>query len=423
MRLSAMCVRTILAAAALAFPLSAQDTSRRGADVFRRHAERVVKVQVVETGSAAKASIGSGFFVSENGHVVTNYHVISDLILAPERYRADVIDVSGTSHRVTVLGVDVVHDLAVLDVSHRPRSHFSLEPVRVAQGDRLYALGHPEDLGLSIVEGTNNGLLQHTLYPRLHFTGSLNKGMSGGPTISEDGAVVGVNVSTAGDQLSFLVPTERAAALLQRVQMPGTDPPARTLADVGRQLRAYQDVYMRDMFTGSTKTVILGPFRLVTQPAPFFRCWADAKRRPQRPYEQVDHRCSTDDYVFIAGDQSSGVVSLHHELISTRTLNPFRFYSLYTTTFGRDNTPSGEEEHVTSWKCETRNVRNAGARMRTAICVRRYHRLGELYDAVLKVAVLGRRDVGLVSTLTMTGVTFANVEAVSRRYLERITWR
>jgi serine protease Do len=331
------------------------------------------------------------------------------------------------------LGVDVVHDLAIVGTALRPPAHFGFGG-GVAQGTRLYALGHPRDLGLSIVEGTYNGPLPHTLYPRLHFTGSLNPGMSGGPTLAEDGRVIGVNVSTAGEQLSFLVPADRAAALLQRVLAPGGAPPGRTLADVGRQLRDYQDAYLRDMFAGPTQTVPLGPYRLVTQPAPYFRCWADATRRPELPYEQVQHRCSTDDGVFIFGDQATGVIELKHELLSTRTLNAARFYALYTQVFSRDETPSGEEEHVTSWRCATRNVRHAAVarsaaarsgemRMRAVLCLRRYRKLGALYDGVLKVAVLGRRNVGVVSTLTLTGVTFENVDRLTRRYLEQVAWR
>ena len=413
-----------LAAATLwAGDLLAQQRGLATPEVFSRYADRVVKIQVVETGSAAKATIGSGFFVSGAGHLVTNYHVISSLIHDPDRYRAELIDVTGEVKAVSVMGVDVVHDLAILGSDVRPRAHFSLGGVSVAQGNRLYSLGHPEDLGLSIVEGTYNGHLAHTRHPRIHFTGSLNPGMSGGPTIDEDGRVVGINVATAGNQLSFLVPVERAVALLDQVTAPGGRPPARTLEDVGRQLRDHQDAYLRDMFAGKTKMVELGPYRLITEPAPFFRCWADATRRQELPYEEVRHHCSTDDQLFIAGDQSTGVIDLEHDMISTKRLNAAQFFSLYTSVFANDNTPGGEEEHVTSWRCGTRNVRNASLPMRAVLCLRRYRKLGELYDGVLKVAVLGRNDSGLVSTLTMSGVTFDNVDRLARRYLERITWR
>jgi hypothetical protein len=403
--------------------LVGQPSAIATSDVFRRFADRVVKIQVVETGSAAKATTGSGFYVSADGYVVTNYHVISQLVHSPERYRAELVDLGGTTHPVTVLGVDVVHDLAVLDADAAPPAYFTLGRPSLEQGHRLYSFGHPKDLGLSVVEGTYNGHLSHTLYPKIHFTGSLNPGMSGGPTMTGDGRVMGINVSTAGNQLSFLVPVERAVALLDQVLAPGELAPARTLEDVGHQLRDYQDLYLSEMFAGDTKTVELGPYRIVTEPAPFFRCWADATRREELTYETVHHRCSTDDYLFVAGDQSSGLIELEHQLISTRTLNPSRFFALYTGIFGMDNTPSGEEEHVTSWSCGTRNVRNDRTPMRAVLCLRRYRKLGELYDAVLKVAVLGRRDSGLVSTLTMSGVSFDNVDRVSRRYLERISWQ
>ncbi|HKW10260.1 MAG TPA: serine protease [Gemmatimonadaceae bacterium] len=397
--------------------------SGRTSEVFRHFADRVVKIQVVETGSAAKATLGSGFFVDGTGRVVTNYHVVSKLINSPDRYRAEMIDVSGASHPVKVLGVNVVDDLAVLSTDARDHTHFTLAHDSIAQGARVYSLGHPEDLGLSIVEGTYNGYLPHARQPRLHFTGSLNHGMSGGPTLTEDGRVIGINVATEGEELSFLVPVERAVELLEHVLSPGKTPAATTLTQVGEQLREYQDAYLHDMFTANVKTIALGPFRVLTEPAPFFRCWADANRRKDLPYEVVTHRCSTDDYVFIAGDQSSGVVTMEHQLISTKTLNSLRFFSVYTSYFKSDNTPGGEEEHVTSWRCATRNVRNADTPMRSVLCLRRYRKLGELYDAVLKVAVLGRGNVGLVSTLTMSGVTFDNVEKLSQRYLEHVTWR
>ncbi|HEX2188663.1 MAG TPA: serine protease [Longimicrobiaceae bacterium] len=407
-----------------AAPAAAQQGPTSTEAVFDRYAGHVVKLQVVEGGSAARATTGSGFFVTAAGHLVTNYHVVSQVVHDPGRYRAELVDAGGRARPVAVLAVDVVHDLAVLRADVRPRGHFALRAGSAVQGGRLYSLGHPSDLGLSIVEGTYNGRLRHTLYPKIHFTGSINPGMSGGPTIAADGTVVGVNVSTAGNQLSFLVPAERAAALVARATAPGYRPPASPLAEVGSQVRANQDVYLREMFAGKTKTVALGPYRVPTEPAPFFRCWGDARRGGELPYETVDHACSTDDYLFVAGGQESGVVAVSHQLISTRALNPSRFYALYTSVFAADNTPPGEEEHVTSWRCATRNLRNAASTpVRAVLCVRRYRKLGELYDAVLKVAVLGRRDTGLVSTLTLAGVSHENVGRVTGRYLENITWR
>ena len=183
--------------------LRAQSFGASTQDIFKQFSEHVVKIEVVETGSAAKASVGTGFYASAAGHIVTNYHVVSKIIHTPDRYRIEVTDLSGQPSQGAVLGVDVVYDLAVLRTARRPNGYLTLQTKPVDQGTRLYSLGHPRDLGLTIVEGTYNGLLRHTLYPKVHFTGSLNPGMSGGPALTQDGRVVGVNVATEGEQISY----------------------------------------------------------------------------------------------------------------------------------------------------------------------------------------------------------------------------
>ncbi|MGZ8532567.1 MAG: S1 family peptidase [Candidatus Binatia bacterium] len=393
-------------------------------EIFKQFSEHVVKIEVVETSSAAKASTGTGFFADNSGRVVTNYHVISKLVHSPERYRIDVIDVAGGTTVGTVLGVDVVYDLAILRTNRQPKGHLVFESKPVAQGTRLYSLGHPRDLGLSIVEGTHNGLLKHTLYPKVHFTGSLNPGMSGGPTLTQDGKVVGINVATEGNQISFLVPAERALALLDKTAKGEMPPPASFLADVGRQIHDNQTRYLAGMFDAKTPRVALAPYDLPTKPTEFFRCWADAFRRKELPYVSVTHDCSTDDYIFVSSEQSSGIVRFYHQLLSTSELNPARFFTLYSAQLQGGNAAMfGNEEEVTSFRCQTRNVATANGKLKGVLCARQYIKLPALYDAVFRVATLGSRNTGLVSTLSLSGVSFDNVQALSRRYMESIKWQ
>jgi hypothetical protein len=293
----------------------------------------------------------------------------------------------------------------------------------LAQGRRLFALGHPRDLGLAIVEGTYNGRLQHTLYERIHFTGSLNPGMSGGPAITGAGVVVGVNVATAGNQVSFLVPVERAAALVARATAPGYERPAELLPEVGRQIRAYQDAYVQSLFADSVPTVALGAYRVPTQPAAFFRCWADADRDEDAAFEAVEHLCSTDDFIYITRDHSSGLVEFDHRLITSDKLNRYQFAALYTAQYRSEDVKLvGGEDEVTGFRCRTADVANAELTFKTAFCVRRYRKFAGLYDAVLRAAALGRSGTGLVTTLTLSGVSFENALLLTRRYLGSITW-
>src|SRR4030095_6622954 len=166
-------------------------------------------------------------------------------------------------------------------------------------------------------EGTYNGLLPHTLYPKVHFTGSLNPGMSGGPTLTHAGTVIGVNVATEGEQISFLVPAERVLALLEKTVRFESRPVNGFLAEAGRQIYVNQERYLSGVVSATTPSIDLGPYTLPTKPADFFRCWADAVRRKELPYVAVTHDCSTDDYVFVSSEQSSGIVRFYHQLLST----------------------------------------------------------------------------------------------------------
>jgi S1-C subfamily serine protease len=394
-------------------------------EIFQRFSEHVVKIEIVEKDSAAKAAIGTGFYATAAGHIVTNYHVISKHIHTPDRYRIEVIDGSAQATAAVVLAVDVVYDLAVLRTDRRPKGYLTLESKTVAQGTRLYSLGHPRDLGLTIVEGTYNGLLQHTLYPKVHFTGSLNPGMSGGPTLTQAGGVVGVNVATGGEQISFLVPAERALALLKRTAETDGPPAANGfLAEVGRQIHANQERYLAGMFGKTTPTVALGPYSLPTKPAEFFRCWADALRRKELPYTAVTHDCATDDFIFVSSEHSSGIVRFTHQMLATEELNPAQFFTLYSGQFQSGNAALfGNEEEVTPFRCQTRNVRIATGKIRAVLCARQYVKLPGLYDAGLRAAALGARNVGLVTTLSLSGASFDNVQLLTRRYMENIKWR
>jgi serine protease Do len=407
-----------------ALPIRAQAQAVKATpDIFKQFSEHVVKIEVVETGSAAKAAIGTGFFASARGQIVTNYHVISKVIHSPDRYRIEVADVSGRTSQATILGVDVVYDLAVLRTDRHPKGFLTFETKPIEQGTRLYSLGHPRDLGLTIVEGTYNGLLRHTLYPKVHFTGSLNPGMSGGPTLTHAGTVIGVNVATEGEQISFLVPAERALALLETVKVENR-PASSFLAEVGQQIHANQARYLSGMFSSTTPSIVFGPYSLPNKPADFFRCWADAVRRKELPYVAVTHDCSTDDYIFVSSEQSSGIVRFYHQLLSTAQLNPPQFFTLYSAQFQAGNSAVfGNEEEVTPFRCRTRNVQTQTGKLKAVLCVRQYVKLPGLYDAAFRAATLGARNVGLVSTLSLSGVSFENIEVLSRRYMESIRWR
>jgi hypothetical protein len=110
--------------------------------------------------------------------------------------------------------------------------------------------------------------------------------------------------------------------------------------------------------------------------------------------------------------------------LSTRELNPARFFTLYTAQVQGGNVVMfGNEEEVTPFRCQTRNVGTQTGKLKGVLCVRQYIKLPGLYDAVFKAATLGSRNVGLVTTLALSGASFENIQLLTRRYMENIKWR
>jgi len=403
-------------------PANGQETVPETQAIFGRYSDRVLKVQVVEKDSGAKAVIGSGFFVSSGGLLITNYHVVSKHVLQPDRYRAELLDAAGAPAALEVLGVDVINDLAVVKAEMKDVQYLEISSSELKQGTRLYSLGFPLDIGLSIVEGTYNGLLKHALYKKIHFTAPINPGMSGGPAITAKGDVIGVNVSSAGEEVSFLVPAMAVKKLLSDT-LGSKKTGRKDFTEVVRQqLLAHQDVYFTDDLMKSDKHLNLGGYRLPSQLTPFFNCWGDAKHTEKLPYHTVNHYCSTDDYIYISGNQHSGIIRFSHQLVSTDELNRFRFYSLYSDFFKGTSPMYGNEEEVTRFKCTSDNIKQGQVSMKTAFCIRGYRKFKGLYDVVFKAATLGSPNSGVLTTLELSGVSFEKALSLTKGYIEGITW-
>jgi S1-C subfamily serine protease len=415
---------TVLLSTCPTVHLSAQDApTGETAVVFQRYSARVPKIQVLESSTGAKAVTGSGFYVDRLGHLVTNYHVVSKLVAHPDRYRAELLDSAGTARPVTVLRIDVIHDLAILATVPANDTPLPIADDLPPQGRRLFSLGHPLELGITIVEGTYNGLMAHALTPRIHLTGALNPGMSGGPTIDASGRVIGVNVATAGNEVSFLVPASAVRGIIAAASATHWRAEPGLLADVGAQLRRYSDAYLSTMFTGDVPHTTLAGVELPTRAAGFFNCWADADREPGQPWESVEHLCTSDDLVFLSEDLWAGVLEFGHTLLTSDELSPVRFYSMYQSRFEDDvEVLGGGDEDLTAYRCRTRNVESGGASWRTVYCLRAYKRLPGLYDAIFKAAQLGRGNVGVMTRLTLSGVTAQAAQETVRRYFARIRW-
>jgi serine protease Do len=160
---------------------------------------------------------GSGFFISPDGYVVTNNHVVED---------AEDITVTmedGAKYPATLVGTDPRTDVALIKVKAEgktfPYVEFSQKDPRV--GDWVLAIGNPFGLGGTVTAGiisAHNRDIGSGPYDYLQIDAAVNRGNSGGPSFDLDGKVVGVNTaifSPSGGSvgIAFAVP----AALVQEV--------------------------------------------------------------------------------------------------------------------------------------------------------------------------------------------------------------
>lgn len=90
-------------------PVSAQ--GRRIVDATRA---QLLQVRTLLKEQDSQASVGSGFVVDASGLAITNYHVVSQFALRPDRYRLAFTMAQGRTGSAELLAIDVIHDLALL---------------------------------------------------------------------------------------------------------------------------------------------------------------------------------------------------------------------------------------------------------------------------------------------------------------------
>jgi serine protease Do len=218
-----------------ATPLSAVDVAAPGAprsfaDIVEKVGPAVVSIDSERRPTGARANhpavqgTGSGFFISADGYIVTNNHVVADSDSLTVR-TAD-----GRSLPARLVGRDPATDLAVLRVEGRNFPFVSFEDAAKPRvGDWIIAVGNPFNLGGSATAGIVSGLERRDVgessyVDYMQIDAPINMGNSGGPTFDVHGRVVGVNTM-------ILSPSGGSVGL-------GFDIPAEVAADVASQLIA-----------------------------------------------------------------------------------------------------------------------------------------------------------------------------------------
>jgi S1-C subfamily serine protease len=420
-------ISTILGGPAQAAP----DVSSAAQDIYATAPPRLLQIRTLVADAGRQASIGSGFLVSSDGLAVTNYHVVSQFVLEPKTYRLEYAAADGTHGDIHVLGVDLANDLAVVRLDKHDVPFFTFDAAalagNLAKGERLYSMGNPLDLGFSISEGTYNGQVEHSYSEQIHFTGALNPGMSGGPTVTAQGSVVGINVATrrGGQLVSFLVPARFAAALVERVR--GHDAPADLRAEVGRQLTASRTELYKALSEMDFRSDTIGPYRAPASSAPWFNCWSNTNAGAiPKPRASIDSTsCSSETGLFVASDLHTGEIQISHSYVRTIDLNQFQLAAVLTQQSQPRLVNGGPfRKWYTPERCHEDFVKaGAGAEhppLRVIWCSQGYRPFEGLYDVVLTAVTQDRGSEALVSRLSLQAVGYAAAVSIGKRFLQAV---
>ena len=189
------------------------------ARIYNRVSPSVVSINVTSM-QAGRLGVsgGSGFVISDEGHIVTNYHVVE----GATRDGIEVNFLDGTIVRGSIVGEDPDSDLAVLQVS-LPQEQ--LRPLTLADSDSLVigqsalAIGSPFGQRWTLTAGiisaldrTIQGMTNFTIGSVIQTDAAINQGNSGGPLFDLKGEVIGVNAQIVSQRgvnsgVGFAIPS------------------------------------------------------------------------------------------------------------------------------------------------------------------------------------------------------------------------
>ena len=211
-------------------------TAMSDAEVYAAGVNSVVSINTTGTSGTnffgqpvQTASAGSGFVLTKDGYIVTNYHVVKD---------ADTVKVTmynGDEYEAKYVGGDEDYDIAVIKVEATELQPVTLgDSEKLNVGDHVLAVGNPlGELTFSMsggmVSSVNRAInVSGTPFNMIQTDASINPGNSGGPMFNQYGEVVGIvsaKYSSTGNEavegLGFAIPINDVIAMIQDIMTNG----------------------------------------------------------------------------------------------------------------------------------------------------------------------------------------------------------
>jgi S1-C subfamily serine protease len=228
-------------------------------DIITTAKRSVVHLSILDAGGEELAT-GTGFVISPDGKLATNYHVVEDATRA--------IATFDDGRKVEVLGArafDAQADLAILQLAPGHYDHLPIAGAPARQGDEVVVVGSPRGFAGSVSTGIVSAIRAEGTIREGHDDGErswmlqisapISSGSSGSPILNHEGQVIGVAVGTyEGQALNFGVPAAALVAIQKRGATAQTF--ALSLVRSGRSVR--DNLLISAGVLGAVGVIVLG---------------------------------------------------------------------------------------------------------------------------------------------------------------------
>lgn len=196
---------------------SSDETTLSNGEIYEMIKDSMVRIDAYDK-TGHKFSLGSGFFISSDGKIATNYHVLECAYSLKVTLYSD-----ESTYTVTkVLGYNKAEDVAVIQIEKQniPYLEISTEPVKT--GDTVYTIGCPRGVMDIFTAGiVSNPSVEVGGIDCIAITAPISPGNSGGPLLDAEGKVIGINSMTIPDSqnLNFAIKSNQITALNTNTQI------------------------------------------------------------------------------------------------------------------------------------------------------------------------------------------------------------
>jgi serine protease Do len=170
---------------------------------------------------------GSGFFISKDGYIITNNHVVNNAI------KITIIDIANKEYKAEKIGTDPKSDLALLKIKGDDHAFIELgDSNKLEVGEWVLAIGNPFGQSLTVTSGIVSAKgrelegLEVEYQNFIQTDAAINRGNSGGPLINMEGKAIGINsviLSGTGGNIGigFAIPSNMARKVMKDLKKEG----------------------------------------------------------------------------------------------------------------------------------------------------------------------------------------------------------